>query len=92
MTQPASRSRLLAVSRRALMCGTASLAAVAAIGSFVPAAHAERDVPVEDLMKPAEGLDDVALGPVDAKVVIVEYASLTCGHCGRFHREVFPEL
>ncbi|MGE0855975.1 MAG: DsbA family protein [Hyphomicrobiaceae bacterium] len=68
------------------------MAAVAAIGSFVPAAHAERDVPVEDQKTPAEGLDDVALGPVDAKVVIVEYASLTCGHCGRFHREVFPEL
>lgn len=37
-------------------------------------------------------LGDVVLGPPDAKVTIVEYASLTCGHCAAFHRETYPEL
>ncbi len=49
------------------------------------------EVPVEELMKPV-GLADLALGPADAKVTIVEYASLTCGHCAAFHEKTFPEL
>jgi protein-disulfide isomerase len=48
-------------------------------------------VPVEELMK-AGDLPDVGLGPADAKVTIVEYASLTCGHCAAFHNTVFPDL
>jgi len=28
----------------------------------------------------------------DAPITIVEYASMTCGHCARFHNDVFPEL
>ncbi|WP_238254868.1 thioredoxin domain-containing protein, partial [Methylorubrum podarium] len=37
-------------------------------------------------------LGDVVLGSPDARVTIVEYASLTCGHCAAFHRETYPEL
>lgn len=37
-------------------------------------------------------LGDVALGPADAKVTIVEYASLTCSHCAAFHKDTYPEL
>lgn len=33
-----------------------------------------------------------ALGPEDAKVTIIEYASLTCPHCAVFHHETFPRL
>ncbi len=36
--------------------------------------------------------DDMAMGNPDAKVVMVEYASLTCPHCADFHKEVFPDL
>ncbi len=32
------------------------------------------------------------MGEADAPVTIVEYASLTCGHCARFNRDVVPEL
>jgi protein-disulfide isomerase len=32
------------------------------------------------------------LGSPDAKVTIVEYASMTCPHCAAFHRETFPAL
>jgi protein-disulfide isomerase len=37
---------------------------------------------------PAEG--DMSLGPADAKVKVVEYASASCSHCARFNAEVFP--
>ncbi len=49
------------------------------------------EVPVEELMKPV-GLPDLALGPADAKVTIVEYASMTCGHCAHFTTDVWPEI
>ena len=31
-------------------------------------------------------------GSVDAKVNIIVYESLTCGHCAEFHKEVYPKL
>lgn len=33
---------------------------------------------------------DMTLGDPNAKVKMVEYASLTCSHCGTFNNEVFP--
>jgi protein-disulfide isomerase len=44
-----------------------------------------------DLMAPGP-LPDIALGNKDAKVTIVEYASMTCPHCATFHAKVYPEL
>jgi len=37
-------------------------------------------------------LPDMSLGKADAKVTIVEYASMTCPHCARFHATTLPEL
>ena len=31
-------------------------------------------------------------GNVDAKVSIIVYESLTCGHCADFHTEIYPKL
>ena len=31
-------------------------------------------------------------GSIDAKVSIIVYESLTCGHCADFHKEVYPKL
>ena len=31
-------------------------------------------------------------GSVDAKVSIIVYESLTCGHCAEFHKNVYPKL
>lgn len=42
-------------------------------------------------MKPGP-LPEMAVGSADAKVVIVEYASLTCPHCANFHNKVLPAL
>ncbi len=48
-------------------------------------------VPVEELMKPGD-LAELAVGPADAKAVIVEYFSMTCPHCAEFANKVYPEL
>jgi protein-disulfide isomerase len=37
-------------------------------------------------------LPDMALGPRDAAVTIVEYSSLTCSHCATFAETIFPML
>ncbi len=34
----------------------------------------------------------VVLGNPDAAVTLIEYASLTCGHCKTFHEEVMPTI
>ena len=31
-------------------------------------------------------------GNKDAKITIIAYESLTCGHCANFHKEVYPKL
>lgn len=49
------------------------------------------EVPVEALMNQPE-LPDLIIGKADAKVTVVEYASMTCGHCKQFHTKVLPGL
>jgi protein-disulfide isomerase len=49
------------------------------------------EVPVEELMK-AGDLADTAIGAADAKITVVEYGSMTCGHCANFATKVFPEF
>ena len=97
MSDPVTRpARILVSRRRALVMSSAAAFAVAAPrGSGLALAQKKpngpAEVPVEELMKPGE-LPDVVLGPAEAKVTVVEYASMTCGHCARFHTTIFPEL
>ena len=35
---------------------------------------------------------DITSGSKDAKVVMVEYASITCPHCAAFQKDVMPEI
>ncbi len=35
---------------------------------------------------------DMVLGSADAPVEMIEYASMTCGHCAQFKLTVFPEI
>ena len=84
------------LSRRALITALTVGAVGLAAANVRPASAQARkkgpdQVPVEELMKPV-GLPDLALGPVDAKVTVVEYASMTCGHCAHFTKDVWPEF
>lgn len=80
------------IDRRTLMAG-ASLATLSAGAALsLPTKAQAQDVSVDELMKKTTELEELTLGPADAKVVVVEYASMTCGHCARFHKNVFPEL
>ncbi len=45
-----------------------------------------------DFGKIAIGADEFIIGKADAPVTIVEYSSLTCPHCARFHRDTLPGL
>ncbi|MBL8883917.1 MAG: DsbA family protein [Hyphomicrobium sp.] len=58
-------------------------------------AAAARDViaapSVSDVMAPSP-LPEMSWGSETAPVTIVQYASLTCPYCRRFHKDVFPQL
>ncbi len=84
------------IRRRDVLLGAASVAAMSAVMGAAPALAQRRgagpdEVSVEALMKPGP-LPDLALGKEDAPVTVVEYASMTCGHCANFHNNVFPAL
>ena len=69
-------------------------AATFAILAARPAPAQKAGAQAEGVQDPAAGgpLGDVALGPEDAKVTIIEYASLTCPHCAAFHTTTYPVL
>lgn len=81
-----------ASSRRVVLLGSGA----AAIGFGMSSAIAQKkeEAPADmaaELLKSGP-LPDIVLGKADAPVVIVEYASLTCGHCANFHNTVFEKL
>jgi protein-disulfide isomerase len=77
------------ITRRQTLQLLGTAAATALIMTSFPALA--QNVAPQDLAVPGP-LGDVALGPADAKVTIIEYASLTCSHCAAFHKESWPEL
>lgn len=77
------------ITRRQTLQLLGTAAAAALVATSLPALA--QNVSPQDLAVPGP-LGDVALGPDDAKVTIVEYASLTCSHCAAFHKETWPEL
>jgi protein-disulfide isomerase len=80
------------ITRRTFSAALTLAGVAAAIGispwRFLTQAQAQSP---EAIAKPST-LGDMALGPKDAKVTIVEYASMTCPHCAAFTLEVFPKL
>ena len=73
--------------RRTLLTGFA--AATLAFAGFSQVSA--QTVTPEELAVPSP-LGDVELGNKDAKVTIIEYASMTCSHCATFHEKTFPVL
>ncbi|GAB4577102.1 MAG: DsbA family protein [Roseibium sp.] len=68
-----------------------SVLATAAISLAVPGPAFAQTVDMDELLKPGP-LGDKILGEEDAPVTIVEYASMTCGHCANFHKRTWPDL
>jgi protein-disulfide isomerase len=95
---PTYRPQGRSLSRRTLLelsGGLAALAAVTQVGLALPALAQRRkavsEVPLDELLKPGP-LPELVLGSADAPITVVEYASMTCGHCAQFHNNVFPKL
>ncbi len=71
---------------RRLVLGTFGLMAAASFVALGPVAALAQD----SAAPPA--ITDFAIGPEDAKVKMIEYASFTCPHCADFHANVFKQL
>jgi protein-disulfide isomerase len=87
-----------AVQTEAAQSAPAATPAVPAVSPETTASTTPAQLPTPDgevdvaaLMAPGP-LPEVALGKDDAKVTIVEYMSMTCPHCARFHNSVFEEI
>jgi len=90
----------LKITRRVFLEGVGALALMGAVAAtstdlgLIAQAEAQASAPqvsTEELMSPGP-LPDQVLGSPDAPVTIVEYASMTCGHCAAFHEKTYPEL
>jgi protein-disulfide isomerase len=60
--------------------------AAAAAAVAVPRIAFAQEISLEKAMA------DRVIGKADAPITIIEYASLTCPHCARFHKETLPKL
>jgi len=67
---------------------TADPTTTPAAGTTAPAAGQQ----TADAGEPALYPDDMYLGKAEAKLTIIEYASLSCPHCAKFNAEVFPKI
>jgi protein-disulfide isomerase len=88
---PARSSRQVSTARRRFLGLAAPGLFGLALAFAVAPAQAQTVVPVDQLMAPGP-LPDIAQGPANAPVTIVEYASMTCSHCAAFHEETWPQL
>ena len=69
--------------RRQFITGSATALLVA---SLPYGAHAEFEI------SPERARQIRYLGKPDAPIIVAEYFSLTCSHCGDFHRNTFPQV
>lgn len=83
----------MTLSRRSALAlmSQASLALALAPVLGLRAARAQAEPSMSALMAP-QALPDLAIGSQTAPVTIIEYASMTCGHCAAFAKDTFPKL
>lgn len=83
------RRKALKLAATGLLAIKAALVLSATVpGSIVTKAYA---VTANQLMEP-QALPDMVMGDPNAPVTIVEYASMTCPHCARFHETTLPAI
>jgi protein-disulfide isomerase len=70
----------------------AALIAVLVFDMPAPSHGANEAHAKESLAESAGSLEIKALGNPDAPVVMQEFSSFTCGHCGIFHKTTFKKL
>jgi len=86
------------ITRRDFIAGTSTLAITAALlsamdfGALSPALAQGSAPPNTAELMTAGPLGEQSVGKEDAPVTIIEYASMTCGHCASFHNNTYPEL
>ena len=79
------------ISRRGLVTAAASVSAALILSASAPIAFAA-DADLSEKLMASQALPDIVLGSKDAPVTVVEYASMTCPHCARFHQNTYPTL
>lgn len=79
------------LTRRKLLASTMALGLGTALTTAFPLVALAQTVDVAKLME-ASPLGEKFIGNEDAPVTIVEYASMTCGHCANFHKNTLPEI
>lgn len=87
-----SRHKILVM---AAMAAMTSLTLVTTIGLALCAiapVHAQGAAVSMDELMAKEALPDIVQGKADAPITMIEYASMTCSHCARFHAETYPIL
>lgn len=67
------------------------LALAGALGFSASRARAQSTIDIDKLLAGAQ-VPDLEMGNKDAKVVMVEFASLSCPACAAFHKEALPTL
>ena len=74
------------IDRRTLIRGALALAGTAGLTHTGLA-----DIDVTKLNEPS-AIGDMTIGPDNAKVTVIEYASASCPHCANFYKTTFQEL
>lgn len=88
--------------RQVLVVAGVAAAVVAVILAFVffvylPGGTLEESItastpPASEQGEDKIGPDDMVLGSADAPITMIEYASMTCSHCARFHTTILPDI
>ncbi|GHB21716.1 disulfide bond formation protein DsbD [Pseudovibrio japonicus] len=81
----------MTLSRRKFLERTSALTAASLAFAAMPTVASAQTYSEAQLDKVGP-LPEQAIGSPDAPVTVIEYASLTCGHCANFHNTTYKEL
>ena len=79
--------------KTALCVGVAALALTACGGGETSSTpSASNGTAIQADISEFERADDYGIGSESANIVVVEYASVVCGHCANWHSTVYPDF